>query len=83
MWKKEMSVEEAAQLIERFLNSQYEGYPGEWSDFVDSPQRDKIVERYRKRCYELDPLVNRPGVQDQTANDELKTIVDALGSGPR
>lgn len=81
MWKKDMSTEEAAQIIERFLNDKYNDYPGEWGDFVDTPQSDPVVECYRKRCRELDPLVNRPGAQDSAALTELKSIIDALRFG--
>jgi hypothetical protein len=80
MWKKNMSSEDAAQIIDRFL-SDSSLYPQEWNDFVDTPQRDERVEPYRKRCYELDPLVNRPGDQDASAVGELKSIIEALRSG--
>jgi hypothetical protein len=78
MWKKELSAEEAAQIIARFLNDTYSHYPGEWSDFVESKQRDPLVERYRKRCDELDPLVNRPGEMDAAAVAELRSIMAEL-----
>jgi hypothetical protein len=81
MWKADMSTEEAAQIIERFLNDTYDGYPGEWGDFVETAQRDQTVERYRKRCLELDPLVNRPGTQDEAAVEELRSILRALRCG--
>jgi hypothetical protein len=80
MWKKNMSAEEAAQVIERFLNETYLDYPGEWGDFVDTTQADKIVEGYRKRCLELDPLVNRPDPQDRAARQELIAIMTELRS---
>jgi hypothetical protein len=66
-----------AQRIERFL----EGtslYPQEWNDFVESPQYDQKMDVYRKRCYELDPLVNRPGDQDAEALSELRSMIEAL-----
>jgi hypothetical protein len=81
MWKKDMNTEEAAQIIERFLNEIYSDYPGEWGDFVDVPQENQVVERYRRRCRELDPLVNRPGIQDGAAIEELRSIIKALRSG--
>ena len=80
MWKKDMSPEEAAQLIERFLNEEYDGYPGEWGDFVDATQRNENVERYRERCDDLSPLVNRPGEMDQAAVSELRSIIEELRS---
>jgi hypothetical protein len=75
-----MSFEDAAQIVDRFL-ARSSLYLQEWNDFVDTPQDDKRVERYRERCYELDPLVNRPGNQDAAALAELRSIVDALRSG--
>jgi len=41
---------------------------------------DKKVEFYRKRCYELDPHVNRPGDMDGPAVEELRSIVAVLQS---
>ena len=58
-----MSGEEAAQVIERFVEG-CSRYPQEWNDFVETPQRDKTFEGYRRQCYELGPLVNRPGDMD-------------------
>ena len=72
-----MSPEEAAQVIERFLASESD-YPQEWNDFVETRQQDQAVELYRKRCYELDPLVNRPDPQEQSAVEELHSIIQKL-----
>jgi len=47
---------------------------------VEGPQRDKELDVYRKRCYELDPRVNCPGVQDSEALAELKSLVEKLRS---
>jgi hypothetical protein len=66
-----------ADLIERFLDST-SLYPQEWNDFVESPQRDKKLDVYRKRCDQLDPLVNRPGEMDPTAVAELREMIDEL-----
>jgi hypothetical protein len=77
MWKKDMSLAEIADLIERFLDNK-STYPQEWNDFVDTSQRDKEADRYRKLCYELDPVVNCPDPQDQDAALELRAIVTAL-----
>jgi hypothetical protein len=44
------------------------------NDFVDTKQRKPESERYRRRCYELDPSVNRPGKVDETALTELRTL---------
>lgn len=80
MWKKNMNSEEAAQIIERFLENKGL-YPQEWNDFVDTPQLDKTIEGYRSQCYELDPLVNRPGSPDPDAVVRLKLIIERLRSG--
>jgi hypothetical protein len=78
-WKKNMNLQEVADLIERFLEKR-SLYPQEWNDFVDTTQRDKRTDAYRKRCYALDPLVNRPGAPDPEAVAELRSMVDALRS---
>lgn len=80
MWKKNMNCEEAAQLIERFLENR-SLYPQEWNDFVEGPQAGKAVEPFRRECYELDPLVNRPGSAEPSAVEKLKLIVECLRSG--
>jgi hypothetical protein len=72
-----VTLEETARLVERFLEKNGI-YPQEWNDFVETPQRDGTVETYRKRCYELDPLVNRPGEPDPRAVADLLSIVKAL-----
>ena len=77
-----MNREEVAQLIERFLENKCR-YPQEWNDFVDTPQQDSVIENYRRQCYELDPLVNRPGVSDPDAVAGLKAIIERLRSGSR
>jgi len=79
MWKRDMTPEEAAQIIERFLA----GTSGsiEWCDFAETGQQDPRVERHRKRCDILSPLVNRPGEMDAAAVAELKTIIEELRSG--
>jgi len=79
MWKKNMSLPEVAQLIERFLENT-SLYPQEWNDFVDTPQQYEMVNVYRKRCYELDPLVNRPGDPDLEAVAELRSMIETLRS---
>lgn len=84
-WKKkgrrDKTWQKAADLIERFLDHR-SLYPQEWSDFVESSQRDEKVDIYRKRCYELDPLVNRPGAIDPKAVSELRNMVDELRKQP-
>lgn len=77
MWKRNMHPEEVAQIIERFLENE-SLWPQEWNDFVDTPQLDKTVECYRQQCYELDPLVNRPGNADPDAVAQLKSIIERL-----
>jgi hypothetical protein len=52
----------------------------EWCDFAETPQRDPAVERYRKRCDKLSPLVNRPGEMDEAAVAELRSIIEVLRS---
>jgi hypothetical protein len=47
----------------------------EWNDFVDTKQRKPESERYRRRCFELDPSVNRPGKVDEAALTELRTLI--------
>jgi len=73
------TLREAAEIIERFVQER-SLYAQEWNDFVDMSQRDMEVEAYRKRCYELDPLVNCPGERDAKAIAELKNMVDAMKS---
>jgi len=79
MWKKDMNSLEVARLIERFLGKQ-SSYEQEWNDFVDTPQENKDVESYRKRCYQLDPLVNRPEAADLPAVEELRSMIEKLRS---
>ncbi len=74
-----MNPESVAQLIERFLQKR-SLYPQEWNDFVDTPQWDKKVDSYRKRCFELDPLVNLPGPPDPKTIAELKSLIEVLRS---
>jgi hypothetical protein len=75
MFKKRMNltVHDVGQLIQRFLSDSLR-YPQEWNDFVDTKQRIPESERYRCRCYELDPSVNRPGEVDEAALTELRTM---------
>ena len=80
MWHRNMSGQEAAELIERFVEGR-SLYPQEWNDFAETPQSDPFVEHYRKRCDGLDPLVNRPGQPDPGAVEELKTIIQSLKFG--
>jgi hypothetical protein len=75
--KRNKTVLEVADLIERFLGGQ-SLYPQEWNDFVDASQRNRTVEAYRKRCYALDPLVNRPGKPDPEAVAELRLMAKRL-----
>lgn len=77
MWKKNMNAREVAELVERFLERRGL-YPQEWNDFVDTSQKDKKVDAYRKRFYELDPLVNRPGDPDPQALAEMRSLLEEL-----
>jgi len=79
-WRKSnrnMNALEVADLIERFLNGR-ELHPMEWNDFTGVSQLDKAIEAYRKRCDELDPLVNRPGDMDPAAVAELASMIHEL-----
>jgi hypothetical protein len=77
-WKRDMTAEEAAQAIERFLDGTSDSI--EWCDFAETPQQDPRVERYRNRCDKLSPLVNRPGEMDEAAVAELRSIIEELRS---
>jgi len=77
-WKPDMTPEEAAGVIERFIDG-----PGdsiEWCDFAETRQKDPRVEICRKRCDKLSPLVNRPGDMDTAAVAELRSIIKDLRS---
>ena len=73
--KTAKTAAEIADLIERFLNNTSR-YPQEWNDFVERRHPDKKLDSYRRRCDELDPLVNCPDPQDAKALAELKGIVE-------
>lgn len=79
MGNRDRSLREIADLIERFLEDRSE-YPQEWNDFVDSSQRNKDSESYRKQCYELDPLISRPEGPDPDAITKLRSLVQKLRS---
>lgn len=74
---KRLTKPEVAQIIEGFLAGA-NSYPQQWNDFVEVRQTDEAIESFRRRCYELDPLVNRPGDQDSTALVELRSMVEEL-----
>jgi hypothetical protein len=77
-WKPDMTPEEAAALFERFLGEMPNSV--EWCDFAETSQRDPKVERYRRRCDKLSPLVNRPGAMDVAAVAELRSVIEELRS---
>ncbi len=77
-WKGDMTAEEAAHVIERFLDGPSDSI--EWCDFAETGQQYPRVERYRKRCDKLSPLVNRPGEMDEAAVVELRSIIKELRS---
>jgi hypothetical protein len=58
--RKMLITPEVADLIERFLDGQ-EKYPQEWNYFIEAGSVEQRAERFKKRCYELDPLVNNSG----------------------
>jgi hypothetical protein len=76
---KKLTNSEVAQLIQRFLERRTL-YPQEWNDFVETSQSDRRIEAYRKRCYFLDPRVNRPGEPDPEAVAELRSMIKRLRS---
>jgi len=80
--RRNATKEEVADLIERFLDNRL-AYPQEWNDFVDCGERDPDVELYRKRCNQLDPLVNCPDPVDQEAVTELRLMVEELRTSIR
>ncbi|PYV76347.1 MAG: hypothetical protein DMG96_14360 [Acidobacteria bacterium] len=65
---------EVAELIERFLENRLT-YQQEWNDFVECREPDAVVDSYRKRRYDLDPLVNRPDPVDEDAVAQLRGIL--------
>ena len=75
--RRNMSAQEIASLIERFLDHR-SLYPQEWNDFVERSQRNKELDRFRKRCGELDPLVNCPTPPDEDAICELRLMIARL-----
>jgi len=75
--KRNRTPLEIADLIERFLDER-SLYPQEWGDFVEVRQDDKKLDAYRKRCDQLDPLVNRPGEMDPKAVAELRFMIEEL-----
>jgi hypothetical protein len=75
--KKPRTPAEIAGIIERFLDGK-SLYPQEWNDFVECSERDARLDPYRKKCYELDPLVNCPAPQNPKAIAELRKMVEEL-----
>jgi hypothetical protein len=79
MWKRDMTPQHAAQVIERFL-AEDPAYPEEWVDFSETRQQDPRLEGFRKRCDKLSPLVNRPGAMDKSAVAEFRAMIAELRS---
>ena len=75
--RRPKNANEIADIVERFLNCT-SLYPQEWNDFVECTHKDAHLDSYRKRCYELDPLVNCPDPQDAKALADLRVIVQDL-----
>lgn len=75
--RRKLDAKQMANLIERFLNG-CSTYPQEWNDFIDSSQIDGRLDVYRRRCYELDPLINKPGTPDKDALETARLIVREL-----
>jgi hypothetical protein len=79
--RKSKNATEIADVISRFLTGK-SLYPQEWNDFIECRHPDAHLDWYRKRCYELDPLVNCPDPQDAKALADLRTMVDELRRFP-
>lgn len=75
--RKAKSASEIADIVERFLDGK-SLYPQEWNDFVECGHPDVRLNSYRRRCYELDPLVNSPAPRDPKAQAELRRIIEEL-----
>jgi hypothetical protein len=73
-----MTPEEVAAVIESFLGETPDSI--ERCDFAETRQRDPGVERNRKLCDKLSPLVNRPGAMDETAVAERRSGIEELRS---
>jgi len=71
------TASEMADLIERFLGNRSH-YPQEWNDFVECSHPDRQLDSYRKRCDELDPIVNCLEPPDPKALEELRNMVQEL-----
>jgi hypothetical protein len=76
-FRKPMTADEIADVIERFLDGS-SAYPQEWNDFVECPHAEPQLDSYRKRCDVLDPEVNCPDPQDPAAIVELRKMVAEL-----
>ena len=79
LMRRRRTKAEAAELIERFLENRLT-HQQEWNDFVECREPDAVVDSYRKRCYDLDPLVNRPDPVDEDAVAQLRGILFELRS---
>lgn len=71
--RKNLTVHDVGHIIERFL-ADSPRYAQEWNDFVEGKQRRPGSERFRRRCNELDPLVNGPGDVAEAALAELRSM---------
>jgi len=78
--RKVLTEDQMASINERFLDNT-SLYPQEWNDFVECALEDKKLDKFRKQCDELDPLVNRPGPPDEDAIRELRKIAIELRTG--
>jgi len=79
---KQKTRSEVADLIVRFIENR-SSYPQEWNDFVECRHSDPAVEHVRKRCHDLDPLVNCPGPQNKDALEETRTLAERLKRSPQ
>lgn len=75
--KKEPTPMEMADIIERFLEGQSLDWT-EWVEFTERRLSDERLDRYRKLCDDLDPLVNSPDPMDPVAVAKLRRIIEEL-----
>jgi hypothetical protein len=80
--RRSRTESEVADLIERFLDGR-SAYPQEWNDFVECSEPDPMLDVYRRKCYELDPEVNRPEPADEQAVEELRQMIEQLRGAQR
>jgi hypothetical protein len=68
---------EVADIIERFLEGRSLD-PYEWAEFTERRLSDQRLDKYRRLCDDLDPLVNSPDPMDPAAVAKLRRIIEEL-----